>query len=214
MRWKWLRQRLSPQNNRKTRRVLAAGFGNKKDGLRRPKNKIKKRSDPRSQFWYAAIGGHFWWFLVSNIFCDPLFLLSICLPYFFHRFKHKSIHFSMENTVGLGCYFSGKETRLVLCDIGGDWLSIHFDALVFRTERIVCFIYQLNSVSHIGSSLANQWSALRYTAVFVDILIYLGIDGSSDMPPCLTKWVDSSVHWTAPPSPKFPEEFYRCCSLG
>ena len=92
-------------------------------------------------------------------------------------------------------------------------LSIHSDAADFsyQADRI----YLSTQLTHTYVIIAREpMTGLLLHRGFVDILTCHGIDGNSDMPPHLTKWVDSSVHGTAPPSPKFPAEFCRCCSLG
>ena len=107
---------------------------------------VKMRSDPRSQFWYAAIGGHFCSFLVSNIFCDPLFLLSICLPYSSHR--------SNTNHTFLNGEYRGfwvlllRAERRGLYFVASAAVRCRFTPMpsVFRTVRIACLsITQLTS---------------------------------------------------------------------
>ena len=146
----------------------------------------KMRSDPRLQFWYAAIKGHFWSFLVSNIFSNPLFLQSIFCMTPIHIQNSKFSHSQWRIPYVCFVYALMQKTRLVLCRAGGlKMVDPFYDlAAIFRIRQISIF-----KSSHTGGSTAN---GNRFAS----------------------KWGNSSVHGTAPPSPKFPVRFGRCCSLG
>ena len=215
--WLGHRNKTNPRRNGvvslETQRHCVGDFWRKKKTAYAVRN-VKMRSDPRSQFWYAAIGGHFCSFLVSNIFCDPLFLLSICLPYSSHR--------SNTNHTFLNGEYRGfwvlllRAERRGLYFVASAAVRCRFTAMpsVFCTVRIACSSIYSTNFTHIWSLLANQRSFELYRGILWISWPAMESTGNSDIPLGLTKWGCSSVHGTAPPSPKFQEEFCRCCSSG
>ena len=133
------------------------------------------RSDPRSQFWYAAIGGHFCSFLVSNIFCDPLFLLSICLPYCSHPSNTNQIISQWRIPWVLALLFVQRDEACTL------WLRrclcCRFTSmpLIFRIKRIV--FYLSTQLTHTWAIIARESMTCFLHRGFWNILTCHGIDG-------------------------------------
>ena len=153
------------------------------------------------------------WYLTSFVilsFC----CLSVCLTSS-HRHKRKSnlSQWRIPWVLGVTSFVQRDESCTLWL-----WRWCVVDSLrcrlIFRTERIARISINSTNFTHIWSSLANQWSFFVLPRILWISWPAMESTGYSDMPPRLTKGFYSSVHWTAPPSPKFPAEFYRCCSLG
>ena len=103
-----------------------------------------------------------------------------------------TIHFNSQWRIPyvFWCIFSCKRRVLVLCRSAMEYRSAYDLAAIFRIRQtfILNFTTWLFSRTH-------------------------GID-ENDLIAYRQSGFNSSVHWTAPPSPKFPEEFCRGCSLG
>ena len=175
----------------------------KKTACAVPKKQNKKRSDPRSQFWYAAIGGHFWWFLVSNIFCDPHFLLSVFCLTVIHVQKQNSNQFSMENTVRFFVFIFGPKTKLVLCRTGGWKIDPLWSCSIFRIGQIII----LNS--HHGFSAAHRDRSERITA-FLQRMVTQAYMGLLLLHLNFFQNFVGVVHWGNPPSPWYQVSGFRC----
>ena len=86
-----------------------------------------------------TIKGHFWWFLISNIFCDPLFRLSTFD--FCYTLKHLSFaaSFFNKNTVVVWCQISKVKYWLVyVLWLSGKAQSLH-SIFWFRLVRADIF---------------------------------------------------------------------------
>lgn len=81
-----------------------------------------------------TIKGHFWWFLISNIFCDPLFLLSALTSDFYTHINQIFTPFSLTRTPLFSCVDALKANVLRLTSFQVDYQD--FDpAMTARTRR-------------------------------------------------------------------------------
>ena len=152
------------------------------------------------------------WYLTSFVILS-FYCLSVCLTL-------------LTNSNTNHIFLNGEYRRFLVLLLRAERRILYFVALAAVRCRFTSmrrFFVPYGSIAHLSTQLTSH--TLDHCSRINDLfLLYRGVVGISlpamestgilDIPPHLTKWGNSSVHWTAPPSPKFQAEFCRCCSLG